>query len=52
MLGPEFASDRQSRPSGKLGGREIRDRWRNYRRRQPGDQTKHVRGMQGDENCG
>jgi len=51
MLGPEFASGCQSRPGGKFGGRKIRDRRRNYRRRQPGDQTRHVRGMQRGEGC-
>jgi len=52
MLGPESASGRQSRPSGKFGGREICNRRRNYRGRQPGDQTRYVRGVQGGESCG
>lgn len=46
MFGPESASGRQGRPGGKFGGREIRDRRRNYRGRQPGDQAEHVRGVQ------
>lgn len=52
MFGSESASGRQGRPGGKFGGREIRDRRRNDRGRQPGDQTRHVRGMQGGESCG
>lgn len=51
MLGPEFASGRQGRPGGKFGGREIRDRRRNYRGRQPGNQAGYVRGLQGGEGC-
>lgn len=51
MLGPEFASGRQGRPGSKFGGREIRDRRRNYRGRQPGNQTGYVRGLQRGEGC-
>jgi len=49
MLGPESASGRQGRPGGEPGGREVRDRWRDHRGRQPGDQAGHVRGVQGGE---
>lgn len=51
MLGSEFASGSQSRPGGKFGGREIRDRRRNYRGRQPGNQAGYVRSLQGGEGC-
>lgn len=51
MFGPESASGRQSRTGGKFGGRKIRDRRRNYRGRQSGNQAGYVRSMQGSEGC-